>query len=77
MNWAEFFVMDGRGFYVWGSFGAFLLVIAIEIVMVRLRIDRAQNAVRSSLDKTTLEKTTLDKTTLDKTTQDGAGKVSR
>ena len=82
MNWAEFFVMDGRGFYVWGSFGAFLLVIAIEIVMVRLRIDRAQNAVRSSLDKTALDKTTLDKTTLDKTTldttaQDGAGKVSR
>ena len=72
MNWAEFFVMDGRGFCVWGSFGAFLLVIAIEIVMVRLRIDRAQNAVRSSLDKTA-----LDKTTLDPTAQDVAGKVSR
>ena len=77
MNWAEFFVMDGRGYYVWGSFGAFLLVIAIEIVMVRLRIDRAQNAVRSSFDKTALDKTTLDKTTLDTTAQDGAGKVSR
>ena len=71
MNWAEFFSMDGRGFYVWGSFGAFLLMIAIEIVMVRLRIHRAQHAVRLSLDKTTLEKTTLDKTA-----QDGAGKVS-
>ena len=49
MNWAEFFSMDGRGFYVWGSFGAFLICIVIEIVLVRLRINRAQQAVRDSL----------------------------
>ena len=49
MNWAEFFSMDGRGFYVWGSFGAFLLCIVIEIVLVRLRIHRAQKAVRDTL----------------------------
>ncbi|MCA2998515.1 MAG: heme exporter protein CcmD [Burkholderiales bacterium] len=41
--------MDGRGFYVWGSFGAFLAAIVIEIVLVRLRIHRAQQAVRNSL----------------------------
>jgi heme exporter protein CcmD len=46
MNWAEFFSMDGRGFYVWGSFGAFLLCIIVEIVLVRLRIGRAQEDVR-------------------------------
>lgn len=49
MNWAEFFSMDGRGFYVWGSFGAFLICIVIEIVLVRLRIDSAQKTVRDSL----------------------------
>ena len=49
MNWAEFFSMDGRGFYVWGSFGAFLVCIVIEIVLVRLRIHDAQKTVRDSL----------------------------
>ncbi len=41
--------MDGRGFYVWGSFGAFLACIVIEIVLVRLRIHGAQAAVREEL----------------------------
>jgi heme exporter protein CcmD len=49
MNWAEFFAMDGRGFYVWGSFGAFLLCIVIEIVLVRLRISRSQELVRAAV----------------------------
>jgi heme exporter protein CcmD len=49
MNWAEFFSMDGRGFYVWGSFGAFLLLIVIEIIAVRLRIHRAQEDVRDDV----------------------------
>jgi heme exporter protein D len=37
MNWAEFFAMNGYGFYVWGSYGAALAVIAIEIIAVRHR----------------------------------------
>jgi heme exporter protein CcmD len=49
MNWAEFFSMDGRSFYVWGSFGAFLLLIVIEIIAVRLRIHRAQADVRDDV----------------------------
>jgi heme exporter protein CcmD len=44
--------MDGRGFYVWGSFGAFLFCIVVEIVMVRLRIHKAQDDVRVSLNNT-------------------------
>ena len=48
MNWAEFFAMDGRGFYVWGSFGAFLILIVIEIIAVRLRIHRAQAEIRDA-----------------------------
>ena len=41
MNWADFFYMGGRGFYLWGSFGVFALAIATEIVMLRLRVKRA------------------------------------
>jgi heme exporter protein D len=40
MNWAKFFNMGGYAFYVWGSYGAFALAIAAEIVVVRLRKHR-------------------------------------
>ncbi|MEP7156269.1 MAG: heme exporter protein CcmD [Betaproteobacteria bacterium] len=33
--------MGGRGFYVWGSFGAFALGIVAEILLLRLRARRA------------------------------------
>ncbi len=46
MNWADFFSMGGRGLFVWGSFGAFLIAVIIEIVLVRLRIHRAQAEIR-------------------------------
>jgi heme exporter protein D len=41
MNWTEFFSMGGRGFYVWGSYGAFALAIALEIYWLRQRARRA------------------------------------
>ena len=41
MSLAEFFSMGGRGFYVWGSFGAFALMVAIEIFLLRQRVRRA------------------------------------
>jgi heme exporter protein D len=43
MNWAEFFSMGGRGFYVWGSYGAFAVGIALEIAFLRLRARRARH----------------------------------
>ncbi len=49
MNWAAFFSMDGRGFYVWGSFGAFAIAIILEIIFVRLRGKRALAAVEGKL----------------------------
>ena len=45
MNWANFFSMDGRAFYVWGSFGAFTLAIIAEIIILRLRTRRAKAQV--------------------------------
>ena len=46
MNWAEFFSMGGRGFYVWGSYGAFALVIAAEIILLRGRVRHAAKLVK-------------------------------
>jgi heme exporter protein D len=57
MNWATFFDMGGRGFYVWGSFGAFLLLIVIEIMMVRHRIHRAQVEIHEKIVADKLEGT--------------------
>jgi heme exporter protein D len=35
MNWGEFFAMKGYAFYVWGSFGMALAVVAVEVLLVR------------------------------------------
>jgi heme exporter protein D len=45
MDWAEFFSMGGRGFYVWGSYGAFVVLIALEILFLRARSRRAATLV--------------------------------
>jgi heme exporter protein D len=35
--WAEFFEMGGYAFYVWGSFGVALLLMAVEVILLRRR----------------------------------------
>lgn len=40
MNWAsaaDFWAMGGYGFYVWGSYGAVVVVIAIELWLLKAR----------------------------------------
>ena len=49
MNWATFFSMDSRAFYMWGSFGAFAIAIVLEIMLVRLRGKRAQAEIEEEL----------------------------
>ena len=46
MNWADFFSMDGRAFYVWGSFGAFAIALILEVVLVRLRGQRVDAEIK-------------------------------
>ena len=36
-SWAEFFEMGGYAFYVWGSFGVALVLMALEVVLLRRR----------------------------------------
>ena len=49
MNWAEFFSMDGRAFYVWGSFGAFAVAIIVEIVVLRIRTKRINAEIEEEI----------------------------
>ena len=45
MQWnsvSEFFAMGGYAFYVWGSFGATALVMAVESLLIRGRRKQMQ-----------------------------------
>ncbi len=49
MHWnsvGEFFAMGGRAFYVWGSFGACLLLMGVEPWLVRRRVRVARDTLR-------------------------------
>jgi heme exporter protein D len=35
--WASFLHMGGYGLYVWGSYGVTAVLVAVEIVMLKLR----------------------------------------
>lgn len=41
MSWSEFFEMGGYAFYVWGSFGVALSLMAAEVLLLRRRRKRA------------------------------------
>ena len=36
-SWSEFFEMGGYAFYVWGSFGVALFLMAAEVILLRRR----------------------------------------
>ncbi|MDQ6621336.1 MAG: heme exporter protein CcmD [Pseudomonadota bacterium] len=44
---ADYLAMGGYGLYVWGSYGVTALVLTIELVMLRLRRQRAIRDARS------------------------------
>ena len=50
-SFADFLAMGGYGFYVWGSFGATVLIMAIEPIMVarnrKTTITRLQRQMRA------------------------------
>ncbi|MBL8490942.1 MAG: heme exporter protein CcmD [Rhodocyclaceae bacterium] len=59
MNWgspAEFFAMGGYGLYVWGSFGACALALAIEPLLVRKRRNDILRSLRRERMAEELEK---------------------
>ena len=34
MNWSKFFWMDGKAFYVWGSYGVTFVLLSAEVLML-------------------------------------------
>jgi heme exporter protein CcmD len=46
MTLHEFFYMNGKGFYIWSSYGMALLVFVVEIAAVRHRRALALKQVR-------------------------------
>jgi heme exporter protein D len=49
MNLGEFFSMGGRGFYVWGSYGAFAIAIVVEVILLRHRARRINEELKQEL----------------------------
>lgn len=45
-GWQDFLHMGGYAGYVWGSFGAVALLLALEMVLVRRRLRRARAEAR-------------------------------
>jgi heme exporter protein D len=47
-SWADFWAMGGYGFYVWGSYGAVVAVIALELWLLRARRSTAVAEVKAT-----------------------------
>jgi len=59
MNWhsvSEFFAMGGYALYVWGSFGACALVLALEPLLVDRRHGEVLRSLRRQLAAERLDK---------------------
>jgi heme exporter protein D len=60
MQWnslAEFLDMGGRALFVWGSFGACLLVMIVEPILIRHRQKAIRDTLRRERIASELEKT--------------------
>ena len=49
-SWADFWAMGGQGFFVWMSFGALLVAIVVEMLLLRVRRGRALAAIEEERD---------------------------
>ena len=44
-SWSEFWAMGGHAFFVWMSYGALLVAIVVEVVLLKVRRNRALAAI--------------------------------
>ena len=49
-SWADFWAMGGHAFFVWMSYGALLVAVVVELVLLRLRRKRALAAIEEERD---------------------------
>jgi heme exporter protein D len=45
-SWEAFWAMGGHAYFVWMSFGALFLALAVELVLLRVRRRRALDAIK-------------------------------
>ncbi|MBK6983097.1 MAG: heme exporter protein CcmD [Betaproteobacteria bacterium] len=44
-SWADFWAMGGHAFFVWMSYGALLVAVVVEVVLLQARRKRALAAI--------------------------------
>jgi len=49
-SWSEFRAMGGHAFFVWMSYGALLLAVVVEMLLLRARRKRALAAIEEERD---------------------------
>jgi heme exporter protein D len=49
-NWSDFWAMGGHAFFVWMSYGALVAAIVVELVLLRVRRQRALEAIEEERD---------------------------
>jgi len=49
-GWSEFWAMGGHAFFVWMSYGALLVAIVVELLLLRARRKRALAAIEEERD---------------------------
>lgn len=49
-SWGAFWAMGGRGFFVWGSYGALAIAVIAELLVLRSARKRAIETARSLQD---------------------------
>lgn len=45
-SWSAFWAMGGRGFFVWGSYGALAVAVVAELMALRSARKRVQHSLR-------------------------------
>ena len=58
MNWSKFFWMDGKAFYVWGSYGVTFVLLGAEVLMLLKRkreLAKRENPQQSAARNSQLE----------------------
>ncbi|MGE0358186.1 MAG: heme exporter protein CcmD [Burkholderiales bacterium] len=49
-SWSDFWAMGGHAYFVWMSYGALLVAIVVELVLLRVRRQRALAAIEEERD---------------------------
>ncbi len=49
-SWSDFWAMGGHAFFVWMSYGALLVAVVVELLLLRVRRHRALEAIEEERD---------------------------